>query len=56
MSQRASNSLVQILIRVGLLLVLGIMLMAENAMAMTPAAPVPAGLASPSAAGATLAR
>jgi hypothetical protein len=33
MTQRASNSLVQVLIRVGLLLVLAIMLMAENAMA-----------------------
>jgi hypothetical protein len=33
MTQRASNSLVQVLIRVGLLLALAIMLMAENAMA-----------------------
>lgn len=41
MTQRASESLVAVLIRVGLLLALAIMLMAENAQAQSP--PVSAG-------------
>jgi hypothetical protein len=40
MTQRASQSLVAVLIRVGLLLALAILLMAENAMASTPQKPV----------------
>ena len=39
MTQRASESLVAALIRVGLLLALAIMLMAENAQAQPPSTP-----------------
>jgi hypothetical protein len=42
MTQRASESLVAVLIRVGLLLALAIMLMAENAQAQPPQAHPPA--------------
>jgi type III secretory pathway component EscT len=38
MTQRASESLVAVLIRIGLLLALAIMLMAENAQAQAPQA------------------
>ncbi len=38
MTQRASESLVAVLIRIGLLLALAIMLMAENAQAQAPKA------------------
>ena len=41
MTQRASESLVAVLIRIGLLLVLAILFMAENAQAQKFAAPVP---------------
>ena len=41
MTQRASQSLVAVLIRIGLLLALAIMLMAENAQAATSAAHSP---------------
>ena len=48
MTQRASESLVAVLIRIGLLLALAIMLMAENAQAQAPQTnpltPSPAGL------------
>jgi TonB family protein len=50
MTQRASDSVVAILIRVGLLLALGIMLMAENAMAQTGGAASSAPASAPSAA------